>query len=154
MKFRVLICLLVSSSGFAFAGGSTSAGPSHPSAKYCLDRGGQGTIVDIDYFGGNQGGICRLSDDSIIETMTFWRQSQEPTIAFTKFLAASWHTYEGLPIEKWAEKNCLGLGGKIVVVSPHLRPSVKYQLCEFSDRSAVEVWTLMSGSGYYPELAK
>lgn len=154
LKISTLVLTLVSISSFAFAGGSTSAGPAHPSSKYCIDRGGQGTIVDIDYFGGDQGGICRLTDDSVIETMTFWRQQQESTIAFAKFRAASWHTYEGLSIEKWAEKNCLELGGKIIAVSPHLRPSVKYQLCEFLDHSAIEIWTLMSGPSYYPELAK
>ena len=154
MISKVLIAVVTLNAGLALAGGSTSAGPAHPASQHCLSRGGQEVLVDVGAFGGDQMSVCRLSDDSVIETMTFWRQTQEPTIALPKFAAARWHTYDGLPMERWAERNCSEVGGSILVVVPHLRPSVKYQLCRFSDGSAIEAWTLMYGPAYYPALAR
>ncbi len=150
MKFFIFIIILSAVSGETFASNKAI----HPSNQYCLDHGGSLVSFDIDHFGGDQFGVCKLDDDSMFEAMTFWKQSQNSSIAFTNFLKANWHQYQSIAIEKWAEKNCLDLGGKILIAIPHLKPSVKYQFCEFLDKSTIETWTLMSGRDNMSNLEK
>ncbi len=157
IKFLIIFLIIILTNGALTMADSTTTYHSqniiHPSNQYCIDHGGNLVVFDVDHFGGDQFGICRLSDDSIIDVMTFWKQSQTQSIAFTKFSSANWHSYNDLPVDKWAEKNCNDLGGRILLAVPHIKPSVKYQFCEFPDKSIIEVWTLMSGKSYYPQLA-
>lgn len=83
-----------------------------------------------------------------------YRQQPNETLAMANFRKGSWHTYDSAPIEQWAKLNCEGLQGEVIEATEHLRPSLRYQVCKFSDRSVIEVWTLMNGPGVYSELGK
>ena len=142
-KIFFIIIFIFSSKAFA------NQGSSHPVNKYCLNHAGQILNFNVDNFDGNSIGFCRLPDNSLIEVMTLFKSMSGQTIALNKFLKASWHSYKNLNIEKWAQKNCIDLEGKIINAVEHLRPSVKYQFCEFSDKSIIEIWTLFAGKDHY-----
>ena len=153
-RINAFLIALISAQIAVATGGSTSAGPAHPANKYCSDRNGIGTTIDEGGWSGTQFGICRLPDNSVISTMTFWEETQKPTIALAKFRVASWRTFQGQSIEMWGKLNCADQGGTVMSGVEHLRPNVKHEFCLFSDNSLIEVWTLLSGRCYYPELAK
>jgi putative hemolysin len=153
-SMKSILVFLLSLPVFVMAGGSSTVGPANPSSVYCRDQKGFGIAVDENGFGGGQFGLCRLSDNSMIEEWTFFRQQSQESLAMTYFRKGAWHTYENAPIEQWAKLNCEELQGEIIEATEHLRPSLRYQVCKFSDRSIIEAWTLMSGPGMYPELGK
>jgi uncharacterized protein len=130
-----------------------ASGAANPASVYCDQVGGQGIPIDSGGFGGDQAGFCRLSDGSLMEEWTLFRAKDQASLAATNFLQAEWHEMHG-DIATWANQNCEQLGGKVETWTEHIRPSLKYSICQFNDKSAVEIWTLYAGPSYYPKLAK
>lgn len=57
------------------------------------------------------------------------------------------------PLEQRAKDYCLEIGGKVRKYVDDLKATVYYDLCEFNDRSSIEIWTLYWGTQYSPKLA-
>lgn len=134
--------------------GPARAGLPNPAARHCVELGGISRSADAGVWGGAQLGLCRLRDDGVIASWTLFRAAQgERGKAVKTFLQSRWTPMSG-PIETWAEQACTEAGGQVGEYVEHLRPSSVVRLCEFPDRSLIEVWTMFSGPNHYPELAR
>ena len=126
----------------------------NPASEFCVTLGGISTIADVGAWGGAQIGLCRLSDDAVIESWTLWRAVRNNRLqAIETFEAGQWRPRPG-PIETWADDACEEAGGLVVECAMHLRPSTIVRMCEFPDRSMIEIWTAFGGPGFYPKLAR
>jgi putative hemolysin len=126
----------------------------NPASQFCTELGGISRAADFEAHGGAQIGLCRMPDDGLIDEWTLFRAARGTrSQAVLAFLDGRWRPGEG-PIESWAEQTCEAIGGQIVEYAEHLRPDSIIRLCEFPDRSAIEIWTGFSGPVFYPELAK
>jgi putative hemolysin len=125
----------------------------NPASELCISLDGISRAVDLGLWGGAQTGLCRLPDDGVINEWTLFHVvNGDLNQAAAAFLAGQWEPMDG-PIETWAEQACTAAAGQVVEYVEHLRPDSVVRLCEFPDGSSVEVWTLFSGPGFYPELA-
>ena len=126
----------------------------NPASAYCEKLGGITRAVDADHWGGASLGLCRLNDDGLIADWTLFRAAfGDVNEAVNAFLAGRW-TPMSDPIENWAALHCVAAGGQVAEYREHLRPDSVVRLCEFSDASRIEVWTLFAGPSFYPELAR
>jgi putative hemolysin len=133
----------------AVAGTSSGAGCGNPASVYCNQVGGQSFVVlDAD---GGQRGLCRLTDDSVIEEWTLFRGE---TKAVAAFLGHKPNFGQTTDIEAWEKASCESAGGKIQLLPEAYRPTLKWAMCQFSDRSGIEARTLTYGPEYYPSLKK
>lgn len=136
----------------AFAGGSTSVGPGSPASYACLELGGSGLNFDREVWGGGQVGVCAFSElgtMSMINELSLHRNSE----AAHAFLQNEFGRGAGA-IEGRARDYCQKVDGKVQRYADHLKATVYYELCEFNDRSSIEIWTLYNGTQYSPKLAR
>jgi len=165
MKTGMTMFLGILGLGFALFAPLPSLAMPNPAAVYCAEHGGSGVGV-IESAG--EFSLCRLSDGSMIEQWTFFRQESKPDddifsapakmgrdmpTAVVKFLDAQKHAYDGVPAEDWDGKNCVEQGGAFRTYSGY-NDTETYSLCRFADNSLIEAQTLMLGPERYPELAK
>lgn len=152
MKSITIFFFLVLSAS-AFAGGGSSIGPENPASKFCADQGGTEITVDQEHWGGNQSGLCRFLDDGMINSWTL--MGYHGSRARDAFFDSYWGKMQQQgPMDTWAIKYCESLGGTVNNGVLHLKPTIRYEWCEFEDRSAIELWTLYGGPNLYPDLAK
>ena len=125
-----------------------------PASQLCRRLGGISRAVDAAHWGGAQAGLCRLNDDSLVAEWTLFRASfGDMNQAVTAFLEGQWVPLAG-PIETWGRQACESAGGQVVEYTEHLRPDSVVRLCEFSDASSIETWTMFSGPDFYPGLGR
>lgn len=149
--FLLAMSLVWAGTAFA-AGGSSTVGPSHPSAKYCIQEDGDLVGFKIPHKG--EFSVCVLRDRSMVSSMTLWWHKMEVTPALSQFLLADASGYEHLSEEVWADQYCKDVGGVVEVAIERLRPSVTYSFCIFENRYAIETWTLFRGKSFYPILKR
>ena len=132
--------LFLCSFSAAFAGATTSSGVPNPSSVFCNDSGG---TFELFTSTSGQSGYCRL-DRALIEEWTFWRvvKQETPKMATRAYL-------DHVPFEQPyfianpASQYCVQVGGSLRIANSIKGDQVG--LCEFSDRSEIEEWTLFRG---------
>jgi putative hemolysin len=129
-------------------------GAPNPAATHCLELDGISSIANREHWGGPLLGLCRLRDDGVVVDWTLFHAARGTVSqAVEAFASSRWVPSAG-PIEGWADEACADAGGLAVDYVEHLRPGGAVRLCEFPDGSAMEVWTLFGGPGFYPKLAR
>lgn len=110
----IAILLAVSACGSGDDDEDGEAGISNPASLFCEDQGGTVEIVTDE--GGNQSGICRLSDGTEIDEWDYYRQ---------------YHADEGTGLANPAAVFCEEQGGVVSGDEP---------MCELPDGSVVDAW--------------
>lgn len=118
-------------------------GLANPSAKFCIDHGGQ---IEMYTNEAGQGGFCNVGG-GIIEEWTLFRYLNDPAQTRTKAVSVflSHPTIEVSPGNGGANPAslyCLEMGG----TNPGYQSAEgTVGICVFPDRSAIEEWTLFRG---------
>lgn len=136
-----LLLVLGSQTALAEGGSSTTGGIANPASEKCVSVGGVSVLVEVDAAGA-QMGLCQLSRGSLIEEWTLFRHLiQTSNMATRAVIHAEPKFYGDINIQKAAIEFCSQLGQKVILIKKQ-----GLALCEFQDRSIIEVKTLFLGS--------
>ena len=138
MKTSIFVVLTLVCTAFSLVADAQSMAP-NPASEFCQQKGGVTTIVTDQ--GRNQIGMCSFGRGKI-EEWTFHKQlNGAPQIAVTTFLSHP----AGSPIGGGfnpASVYCNQVGGETIIIETSSGQSA---MCEFSDYSHIEEWTLFRG---------
>lgn len=138
--FAFLSSLALSSA--AQAGGSSSVGPANPASLLCAKLGGK---YASGFEPAGEHGLCQFGR-AMIGEWTLWRHKNGiPQEAVQVFLLSQEMLGEYQPmIPNPASVHCGKVGGQVLIVAD--RNGGQFGLCNFSDGSSIEEWTLFIGA--------
>ena len=138
-KISFALCLSLISTGLIAAGADSAK----PAAKVCADFGGTSSVVKSE--AGSDVRLCSFGR-GIVGEESFFRAKQAK--AFAIFLspppapAPTGDPRKTPSGQNPSSRKCQQAGGRTVIVR---EPVGDFSVCEFSDHSIIEEWTLFRG---------